>query len=356
MPYEDYFQAATEGLIIVDRRGRIAEANPGAERLFGYSEEELIGQPVELLIPEQLRELHNKHVDSYFAAPRTRMMGRGLSLAGRRKDGSEFPVEISLTYARGTRRGDLVVAAVIDISQRLALEQEVRRAETLISLGTLAAGIAHDLNSPLQVIHSRSELLMEMLNPTEKSEIREDVATIHRQAQRASAIIDGFLELSRQREKAVARVDINEVVDRALLLIGDQMRKIGISVEASLDRALPEIAADAIAIERVLINLLSNARDAMPHGGAVMIASGLVSEQPEWLRLTVADTGTGIHPDSLGKVFDLLYTTKTGGTGLGLWLSRRIIQEHSGKIDVQSELGKGTTFTIRLPMGDSSRP
>src|SRR5208282_1030591 len=99
MPYEDYFQAATEGLIIVDRRGRIAEANPGAERLFGYSEEELIGQPVELLIPEQLRELHNKHVDSYFAAPRTRMMGRGLSLAGRRKDGSEFPVEISLTYA-----------------------------------------------------------------------------------------------------------------------------------------------------------------------------------------------------------------------------------------------------------------
>jgi len=356
MPYEDYFQAATEGLIIVDRRGRIAEANPGAERLFGYSEEELIGQPVELLIPEQLRELHHKHVDSYFTAPRTRVMGRGLSLAGRRKDGSEFPAEISLTYARGTRRGDLVVAAVIDISQRLALEQEVRRAETLTSLGTLAAGIAHDLNSPLQVIHSRSELLMEMLSTTETSEISEDVATIHRQAQRASAIIDGFLELSRQRERAVAPVDVNEVVDRALLLIGDQMRKIGISVEASLDRALPEIAADAIAIERVLINLLTNARDAMPHGGAIMIASGVVIEHPEWLRLTVADTGPGIHPDSLGKVFDLLYTTKTGGTGLGLWLSRRIIQEHSGKIDVQSELGRGTTFTIRLPMGDSSRP
>ena len=355
MPYEDYFQAATEGLIIVDHRGRIAEANPGAERLFGYSEEELIGQPVELLIPKQLRELHHKHVDSYFTTPRTRVMGRGLSLAGRRKDGSEFPVEISLTYARGTRRGDLVVAAVIDISQRLAREQEVRRAETLTSLGTLAAGIAHDLNSPLQVIHSRSELLMEMLSTTEKSEISEDVATIHRQAQRASAIIDGFLELSRQRERAVAPVDINEVVDRALLLIGDQMRKIGISVEASLDRALPEIAADAIAIERVLINLLTNARDAMPRGGAIMIASGLASEQPDWLRLTVADTGPGIHPDSLGKVFNLLYTTKTGRTGLGLWLSRRIIQEHSGKIDVQSELGRGTTFTIRLPTADSSR-
>jgi PAS domain S-box-containing protein len=355
MPYKEYFKAATEGLIIVDRSGRIMEANPAAERLFGYSPQELVGQPIELLLPAQLREFHRKHIEDYFAAPRTRAMGLGVSLAARRKDGGEFPVEISLTYARGTQRGDLIVAAIIDISQRLALEQEMRRAETLTSLGTLAAGIAHDLNNPLQVIRSRSELLLESPDATPASELREDHAAIHRQAQRASAIIEEFLDLSRQRAKVLAPVDINELVDRALLLIGEQLRKLGIKLVTRLDRSLPEITGDATALERVLINLLTNARDAMPEGGAVMIASGLLTEEPNWLYLTVADTGRGINADALGKVFNLLYTTKTGGSGLGLWLSQRIIQEHNGKIDVQSEPGKGTTFTIRLPAGDSSR-
>jgi PAS domain S-box-containing protein len=353
MPYEEYFKAATEGLIVVDRTGWIIEANSAAERLFGYSEQELKHQPIELLLPEQLRQLHQKHIVDYFRAPHTRAMGLGLSLAGRRKDGSEFPVEISLTYAR-TSRGDLVVAAVIDITQRLALEQEVRRAETLTSLGTLAAGIAHDLNNPLQVIRSRSELLLESLDAMPALEMREDLAAIHRQAQRASTIIEEFLQLSRRREKALLPVDINEVVDRSLLLIGEQLRKLGINLETRLDRSLPQITGDSTALERVLINLLTNAMDAMPQGGAVIIASGLLTEEPNWLHLAVADTGPGIEPEGLGKLFDFLYTTKAGGSGLGLWLSRRIIQEHNGRIDVQSEPGKGTTFTIRLPTGDSS--
>jgi two-component system, LuxR family, sensor kinase FixL len=355
MPYEEYFKAATEGLIIVNGAGRIVEVNPAAERLFDYSEEELKGQPIELLLPEQLRELHRKHIVDYFGAPRTRAMGRGLSLAGRRKDGSEFPVEISLTYARGTSRGDLVVAAVVDISQRLALEQEVRRAETLTSLGTLAAGIAHDLNNPLQVIRSRSELLLESPDATPASDMTEDFAAIHRQAQRAGTIIEEFLELSRQRQKVLVPVDINELVDRTLLLIGEQLRTLGISIETRLDRSLPEVTGDVTALERVLVNLLTNARDAMPQGGTVTIASSLLTEDPNWLQLTVADDGPGMHSDSLGKVFNLLYTTKAGGSGLGLWLSRRIIQEHNGRIDVRSEPGKGAKFTIRLPAGDSSR-
>jgi PAS domain S-box-containing protein len=354
MPYEEYFKAASEGLIIVDRRGRIVEANARAEQLFGYSQEELIGQPVELLVPEQLHERHHQHVDSYFAAPSTRAIGRGLSLAARRKDGSEFPVEISLTYARGTPRGDLVVAAVIDITERLALEREARRAETITSLGTLAAGFAHDLNNPLQVIRSRSELVLELPDTTSVSEMKEDLAAIHRQAQRASQIVDEFLELSRQRKTAVAPVDINDVVEHALLLIGESMRKAGINIKTTLDRNLPGIMGNVVDLERVLINLLTNAREAMPQGGAVMITNGPLSDAPGWLHLTVADTGSGIHPEALGKVFDLLYTTKASGSGLGLWLSRRIVQEHNGKIDLQSELGKGATFTIRLPTGHSS--
>ena len=354
MPYEEYFKAASEGLIIVGRNGLIIETNPRTEQLFGYAQNELVGQPVELLLPGQLHEIHRKHRENYLAAPRNRSMGAGLNLVGRRKDGSEFPVEVSLTYARGTRRGDLVVAAVIDITERVALEREARRAETAALLGTIAAGIAHDLNNPLQIIRSRAELLLESPGSTPASEMSEDLAAIHRQAQRAGLIVEEFLGLSRQRAKILAPVNFNRLAERALLLLGEQMRKAGIIIETNLDGNLPDTIGDGTALERALINLLINARDAMPQGGAVMLATGRPDNRPDWLHLTVADTGQGIAPGALSKVFDLMYTTKAGGTGLGLWLSRRIVQEHDGKIEVQSELGSGTTFTIMVPIVNSS--
>jgi PAS domain S-box-containing protein len=355
MPYGEYFKASSESLVVVNRDGRIVEANPTTERLFGYSQNELIGRPVEMLIPDRLGELHRKHVADFFKAPRTRAMGIGMVLKARRKDGADFPVEVSLTYARGTPRGDLVVAALTDITQRLALETEVRRAETVSSLGMLAAGIAHDLNNPLQVIRSRTELLRDGLGTTPASEMREDLDAIFRQAQRAGRIVEEFLELSRHREKALAPVDLNDLVDRALLLIGEQIRKGGITIEVRLDRTLPDIVGDGTALERVLINLLTNARDAMPDGGVLLVGSGLMNDRPGWLHLTVADNGRGIPAEQIGKIFDLLYTTKTGGTGLGLWLSKRIVAEHSGSIDVQSEPGRGTRFTVKLPASDTSR-
>jgi signal transduction histidine kinase len=275
-------------------------------------------------------------------------MGQGLNLSARRKDGSQFPVEISLTYARGTARGDLVVATVIDITERLALEQEARRAETIISLGTLAAGIAHDLNNPLQVIRSRAELLLEPPGATD-AEMKEDLTVIHRQAERASRIVEEFLELSRYREKRRIPLNINRLIEKALMLIAEDLRRSGVAIRTELDRDLPEVNADATALERVLINLLMNARDAMADGGIVMIVTETPDGSPDWTHLKVADNGPGIRPEVLGKIFDLLYTTKSEGSGLGLWLSRRIIHEHNGKIEVKSELGKGTTFVIRLP-------
>jgi PAS domain S-box-containing protein len=351
MPYQGYFKAASESLIIVDRQGFIVEANPKTWQLFGYAKGELLGQPIEVLIPERLRKQHRMRREAYMAAAHSRPMGIGMNLAGRRKDGSEFPVEVSLTYAPGTRRGDLVVAAVIDITERLALEREARRAETLTSLSSAAAGIAHDLNNPLSVVLSRAELLMatpeEALTP---QTVQEDLNVIHRQAQRASRIVSGFLELSRHGPKLTAPVNLNDMVDKALLLMGDQMRKSGIAITLALEADLPALSGDAVALERVLINLLSNAREAMPGGGAVRLESGRMHERAGWLRLIVADNGPGIDPQALDKIFDLLYTTKPSGTGLGLWLSRRIVHEHKGKIEVQSELGKGTTFTLAFPI------
>lgn len=355
MPYEEYFNDASEGLIIVDRSGHILETNPSADQLFGYSEAELVGQPIEFLMPARIHELHRKHMQDFFALPRTRAMGNGLNLAARRKDGSEFPVEISLNYARDTPRGNLVVAAVVDISGRLALEIAARRAETVHSIGTMAAGIAHDLGTPLQVIRARAELLMEATRTATDSEKSDDAAAIYRQAQRAGHIVEGFLELSGQREKTITNVDLQQVIDHVLLLIGDQIRKVEIEVRTNMQPNLPTIMGDGVALERVLINLIENARDAMPEGGSIVITSGLISERPGWLHLSIADTGSGIPADALGKVFSMLYTTKPRGGGLGLWLSQRIVQEHNGRIEVQSEPGKGATFTITLPTMDSSR-
>lgn len=374
MPYEEYFKAASESLIMVDRKGHIVEVNPKTEQLFGYNQDELLGQPVELLLPKKVRALHRAHRKVYFTFPRTRPMGAGQNLAGRRKNGSEFPVEVNLTYAEKTERGDLVIAAVSDITERLALEEarqaealtsaaaaaaerlalerESRRLEAMTSLGTIAAGIAHDLNNPLQVIRSRTELLLEsseMMSP----EIIEDLGVVHRQAERAGRIVQEFLELSRQRVKIQSPIDINQVVERALLLIGEQMRGAGISTKTNLAKDLPAIVCDATSLDRVLINLLSNALDAMPQGGSVTIASGELSDRPGWLYLSVVDTGQGIAPEDLLKVFDLLYSTKTGGTGLGLWLSRRLVQDHNGTFEVHSTLGHGTTFTIWLPIEES---
>jgi PAS domain S-box-containing protein len=375
MPYEEYFKTASESLIMVGRDGRILEVNPRTEELFGYSQNELVGQSVELLLPEKVRALYRAHREAYLISPRNRSMGTGLNLAGRRKDGSEFPVEVSLTYAKGTGRGDLVVAAVIDITERLALEQksrqvetltsaasvsaerlalerESRRLETMSSLGAIAAGIAHDLNNPLQVIRSRTELLLESPE-TMSAEIKEDLAAIQRQAARASRIVREFLELTRHSIKVRLPINLNQMVERALLLIAEQMRKAGISIETNLAKDLPAIIGDPTSLDRVLINLLSNALDAMPQGGAVIIASGELGDRPGWLYLSVADTGRGIAPNDLIKVFDLLYSTKASGTGLGLWLSRRLVQEHNGTLEVQSALGKGATFTIWLPIAGS---
>lgn len=355
MPYEEYFKTASESLIITDRQGLIIEANLKTCQLFGYAAEELVGQPIETLIPERLRDRHRKHRASYAAAPRSRPMGICMNLAARRKDGSEFPVEISLTFAPGTSRGDLVIAAVIDVSERLGLEREAHRAETMNSLGIVAAGIAHDLNNPLSVILSRVELLMESSETLTPEILHEDLAVIQRQARRASNLVSGFLELSRHGAKRAAPIHLNELVERALLLVGEQLRKSGIRVAVSLDDDLPTVLGEGVALERVLINLLNNARDAMPTGGAVRIETGRMRERPDWLRLSVGDSGPGIPAEAMAKIFDLLYTTKPGGTGLGLWLSRRIVQEHRGIIEVRSELGKGATFTLALPFS-GARP
>ncbi len=195
-----FIASAAEGILIIDEAGRTVIANGQIEKMFGYEQSELVGRPMEALLPERLRERHIAHRAEYAAEPRVRRMGRGLDLAGRRRDGTEFPVEISLSYVR-TPRGVRVMAFVTDITERLVRERSARRADKLALLGTLSAGIAHELNNPLGIIKGRIELiLLEDEDETLPPAVREDLGVIHHHVERVIRLVHGLLSYARPSE------------------------------------------------------------------------------------------------------------------------------------------------------------
>jgi hypothetical protein len=346
-----YFESSVEGIVSADSNGMIRQLNPRGQELFGYHEMELVGQPIEVLLPNRFRNRHEAHRSAFFAAPRSRMMGRGMEIAGRRKDGSEFPAEISLNVVH-TARGKLVIAFVTDISERRAMEREARRNETVDALAAVAAGIAHELNNPLAVMASRIELML-AADQDLGAQTRDDLLVLQKNIERASRISHNMLSLARQRPGAREAVDMNAAVEEAMLIVGAEARGGAIRYETSLDRSLPPVMAEPTGIEQVLINFILNARDA----GARMIRieTAPAPGRAPHLRLSISDDGEGIAKDVLEKLFQPFFTTKPKGTGLGLWLSQRIVQDHGGSIAVESAPGKGSTFAITLPtIGESS--
>ena len=345
-----YFESSVEGIISADSDGMIRQLNPRAHELFGYHEMELIGQPIEVLLPQRFRERHQAHRSAFFAAPRSRVMGRGMEIAGRRKDGSEFPAEISLNVVH-THRGKLVIAFVTDITERRAMERQARRNETVDALAAVAAGIAHELNNPLAVMASRIELMLAS-DQDLSDQTRDDLLVLQKNIERASRISHNMLSLARQRPSGRHPVDMNVAVEDAMLIVGAEAHG-AIRYETQLDRSLPPVMAEPTGVEQVLINFILNARDA----GArrIRIETMPAPGRPGHLRLSVSDDGAGIDSSVLGRLFEPFFTTKAKGTGLGLWLSQRIVQDHGGSIAVESVAGKGATFTITLPtIGESS--
>jgi PAS domain S-box-containing protein len=340
-----YFESSVEGIISADSNGMIRQLNPRGQELFGYREMELIGQPIEVLIPQRFRYRHEAHRSAFFTAPRSRMMGRGMEIAGRRKDGSEFPAEISLNVVH-THRGKLVIAFVTDITERRVMEREARRNETVDALAAVAAGVAHELNNPLAVMASRIELMLAS-DPDLSAQTRDDLLVLQKNIERASRISRNMLSIARQRPGARYAMDMNVAVEDAMLIVGAEAKGSLLRYETVLDRSLPPVMAEPTGIEQVLINFILNARDA----GArlIRIETAVAPGRPNYLQLSISDDGAGIAGDVLGRLFQPFFTTKAKGTGLGLWLSQRIVQDHGGSIAVESVLGKGTTFTVLLP-------
>jgi PAS domain S-box-containing protein len=353
-------ESASEGIVLIDATGRITLINASAERMFGYPRGELLGQPLESLLPERIRRAHVEYRGGYFAEPRIRPMGAGLELAGRRRDGTEFPVEISLSHVVSPG-GGVAIAFITNITERKRVEVQLQRQrevlhqnEKLTALGTMAAGIAHEMNNPLGIITTRIEvMLLDAEQQALPTQVLEDLQVLHRASQRVARIAASLRSFARHTPADRVPLDLNAVVEESVQLLQKPLAADNVHIVASLDRTLPPILGDATTLHQVLMNLLTNAREAMPKGGQVRLETG-PAEKPGWIRLLVTDDGAGIPPEEISKIFDPFFTTKRTGTGLGLSVSYGIIQEHGGTVEVQSRPGDGTTFIISFPTSSSA--
>jgi len=532
--------AIPDALVVVDDDGRIVLVNAQAEALFGYARGELLGQPVELLVPERFREAHAAHRATYATRPRLRPMGTALELVARRRDGSELRVEIGLsplqtpadflvvsvirdvtervrmeaelrqhrdrleelvarhtaeltasnrelqreiaerrlvedelrkqasllarerqeiltlnqsleskerfvrnvveslrdgiaildldrrivgwnralaqhsgipldeipgqrffdTFPNFKREGlepyfdrlyagdedaftlerfehvsrvtgpmtvnlqgsvirgphgriEGIVLVLENITERVALERTVQQSEKLAAVGTLAASLAHEINNPIGIMISRIEL---MLGEVEElglpGPLQEDLRVLQRNAHRVSRITQGLLTFARRAPGVKVAIDLNAVVDDTLVLFEGQAAKAGIRVTRRLAPNLPLVRGEANELQQVLLNLLKNAREAVRDAGEIRVETGSLPDRPGWVRMAVADSGPGIPAEIRAKIFVPFFTTKEDGTGLGLAVSYRIIEDHGGTLDVASAPGSGTTFTVLLPTLD----
>jgi PAS domain S-box-containing protein len=352
-------ESASQAILAVNQRGLIEVANNRAGELFGYSREEMIGQSLEMLLPERLRGVHVGHRKEYFSQPHTRPMGIGMDLAGRHKNGQEFPVEISLNYVK-TGGHSLAISFITDISERVRLEAQLRQSQKMEAIGQLAGGIAHDFNNLLTIIQGYSSMSLQGLGPS--NPLREPIEEIEKAAFSAGTLTRQLLAFSRRTVVRPQLINLNTAICQVEKML---RRVIGEDVELILATGddLDEIRADPGLIEQVLMNLAVNARDAMPNGGRLILETANLCLDKEYAgahlavktgphaMLAVTDTGTGMTEEVRAHLFEPFFTTKPQGqgTGLGLATVYGIVQQMEGSIWVYSEMGKGATFKILFP-------
>ena len=365
---EARFRAAVEsspnGMAMVDAQGHIVLVNRAVERIFGYHREELLGESIELLVPERFRARHPADRHGFFSAPREREMGAGRDLFGLRKDGTEIPVEIGLNPIE-TDEGVFVLSSIVDISARKRaeaenqrLEEQLRQSQKLEALGTLAGGIAHDFRNILNGIIGFGELLRDQQPDTQGAE---DLTELLGFADRGKELVDRILTFSRREKPARNPMPLGPAVAEALKLL---RATLPVSVEIELDlREVPRILADLTSVHQVVTNLGSNAAHAMPGGGRlsvllepVYVRDSVARANPElregdYAVLTVRDTGHGMDVATRARVFEPFFTTKApgAGTGLGLAMVHGIMKEHDGAVLLTSEPGRGTTVRCYFP-------
>jgi PAS domain S-box-containing protein len=350
--------AAYNPIVSVDGNGLIAAFNRAAQMVFGYRFDEVVGRQLDMLIPEKHAAAHGAHVRGFLAGNETgRQMSPKREVFGRRKNGETFPIEVAITRVENID-GPFSTAIIHDLTERKSFEQKLVQSAKMEAFGQLAGGIAHDFNNILAVIITYAGLVKDNVDPTSPENVA--VRKIENAAQRGTELIRRMMSVARREPSPVAQVNVSHVLEDVIAMI-----RVGLGKNIAVTFDCPEAdlcaAVNRAELHTSLLNLAFNARDAMPNGGHLDLALRRASRQGEvdgatsaWLEIVLTDSGAGIEPDALEKIFEPFYTSKEPGkgTGLGLSMVKRFVDESGGEIRVTSAAGRGTTFIMRLPEAD----
>jgi PAS domain S-box-containing protein len=333
------------GVLTLDSDGALTSLNSAAERLLGVRASMVVGRPLEDAL---------QHTTELAAWVRAALSGRGLfqesdlSVSG--AESRRLTLRVSAAELRNeSNRFDGLVVLLRDVTEVSRLELQLRRADKLAALGTLAAGVAHEVKNPLHALGLNLHLLVQELGAPQPSkvELEDYLGILRAEIERIHQIVENFLRFSKPSIPEVKPLDLNALVERVLSLVGFEAAGHRVGIQTEFDPELDTIAGDEGQLAQVVLNLVINAMQAMPTGGNLTLTT---RRDNGWGELTVRDTGEGIPHDVVPQIFDPYFTTRQGGSGLGLAIAHRIVEGHNGTIDVESKAGLGTTMVVRLPL------
>jgi two-component system sensor kinase FixL len=356
--------AAVDAIILIDPRGRITRFNLAAERMFGYQQAEVLGKNVSVLMPEPYRSQHDGYIGRYAHTGERRIIGIGREVVGQRKDGTTFPLDLSVGEFRTT--GELLpagehgfVGIIRDLTERKAqtreaeaLRQRLTHVGRIGTLGEMVSGIAHEVNQPLTAISNYANACRRMVGTGTISgpELTQTLEKISNQAERAGQVIRGLRALVRRRDEVREPLDCNRLIREVTTLVEFELRQAGFRLVLDLADPLPDAVGDAVQIQQVVLNLIRNGLDAMQEratGDSIEVATAAIDG---FVEIRVRDHGPGLSAEASERLFEPFFTTKAQGIGLGLSICKSIMTAHRGQLTAETAPGGGAQFRMRLPM------
>jgi len=359
-------ETASDAVVSIDEGGTIILANPATKRIFGHNPEELIGKPLTVLMPGAMRGLHETGFKRYLETGARHLNWQGTEVTALRANGEEFPAEVSFGEMTLDQR-KIFTGFIRDISGKKRAEEELRNSQAelarmmrVMTIGQLTASIAHEVNQPLSGIVMNASTCLRMLSGDQPNieGARETARRTIRDGNRASEIVTRLRTLFKRKEVAAESIDLNDAAREVIALSLSELQRDRILVRHDLAENLPAVKGDRIQLQQVILNLMRNALDAMrdvdDRPRELLIKTE--SDDSKNVKLTMQDTGIGFAPDAANRLFDSFYTTKDGGMGVGLSVSRSIIEAHRGRIWASANEGPGSSFAFSIPRDYSTEP
>lgn len=355
------FTNIADGIVLIDEKGVVERINRAAEKLFGYGADEIVGKDVRVLMPKPYRDEHDEYIATYVRTGIPRIIGTRREVVGRRKDGATFPLELHVSEIYlGDRR--IFCGVVTNITARKEAEEiiaahnaELAHVARVNTMGEMASGLAHEISQPLTAIVNYTSATLRKLREggAVTPEIIDSLDRASSQARRAGEIIHRLHSFVHKREPRQDPLNLAETISDVIRLLAAELRRAQVEIEQDIEVDLPTVMGDSIQIQQVVLNLIKNGIEAMAATPAndrrIRVSAAKIDDN--LTRVTVSDCGSGLKEGDHQKIFDQFHTTKTDGMGMGLSISRSIIELHGGRLTAQNNRDGGATFSFTIPTG-----